>query len=75
MLVNTTVTGPTAGGWLALTPQRPTTAPTTSNVNFTSGQTVAAADTAMLGTGGTLYFYNGSRGRTDLVADAEGYFG
>ena len=75
VLVNTTVTGPTAGGWLALTPQRPTTAPTTSNVNFTSGQTVAAADTAMLGTGGTLYFYNGSRGRTDLVADAEGYFG
>ncbi len=72
-LLNTTVTGPKAAGFMSLTPTE-SSAPTTSNVNFTAGETVANADVATTGSNGWVWFHNGSKGSTELIVDVEGYF-
>ncbi|MCU1398713.1 MAG: hypothetical protein JWN62_1822 [Acidimicrobiales bacterium] len=48
------------------------TRPTTSNLNYTAGQTIPNAVVAKLGTSGKVCLYASST--TDLIADVNGYF-
>lgn len=48
--------------------------PTTSVLNFDAGQTVATLVVATVGTDGDVHIYNGSVGRTDIIADVVGWF-
>ncbi|MDJ0374204.1 hypothetical protein QMK19_32390 [Streptomyces sp. H10-C2] len=72
-VLNFTVTNPTGIGHLDVYPSG-TTRPTASNLNFTSGQTVANMSMATLGADRKVAFYNGSGGNVDVIADLEGYF-
>jgi len=69
---NVTVTGATTDGSLTVYPQG-TPAPTSSNLNFTQGQTIANLVTSSLGTGG-LVFHNSSHGPVQVIADLQGYY-
>ena len=73
VLMNSTVTNTKAAGYLSLTPTQ-VAKPSTSNLNFAAGQTIAGLTAADLDSGGSLWFYNASHGTTDLIADVEGYF-
>jgi hypothetical protein len=66
-----TVTAPTAPGYLTVFTGGP---PGTSNVGFRAGQTVANFAIAPTTRSGTTRLFNGSAGRTQLVADVSGYF-
>ncbi len=69
-----TVTGSTSGGYVALGPLA-TATPSTSTLNFPSGDTRATGVTVTLGAGGTLSaVFRGSGGTTALVFDVTGYF-
>lgn len=73
VVLNVTVTGPTAGGYLtvyAAAQDRPAV----SNVNFVAGQTVPNLVVSQLGTANSVDFYNGSTGATNVVVDLAGYF-
>jgi hypothetical protein len=71
-VLNVTATGPTAGGYLtAYADGQP--APTTSNVNFGAGRTVANLVTVPV-IDGKVDFHNGSGGTVHIVADAFGYY-
>ena len=73
LVLNVTVTGPTAGGYLTVYPGG--TLPAISNLNFSAGETVPnLVITAFRGSLGPI-FHNGSGGTVNLVADAFGYFG
>ncbi|HET9169521.1 MAG TPA: hypothetical protein VFN97_08790 [Actinospica sp.] len=48
--------------------------PETSNLNFGKGQTVANLVVVPVGADGTVDFYNGSTGTTQVVADVQGYY-
>ena len=50
------------------------TVPTTSNVNFTTGQIVANLVVAQVGANGTVSLNNQSPGQTPLVVDVTGYY-
>jgi len=71
---NLTVANATAGWAIALSPL--TTMPTTSTLNFVTGETVANGVTVALGAGGTLTAtYLSTTGNTaDLVFDVTGYY-
>lgn len=72
VVLNVTVTGPSAGGYLtAYADGQP--APTTSNLNFNAGQTVANLVTVPV-IDGKVNFHNGSGGTVHIVADAFGYY-
>jgi hypothetical protein len=72
---NLTVAGQTSGGYLALTPTKPSGAPTTSTLNFPTGDTRANAVTVPLGDGRLWVTFMGSSGATaDVVFDVTGYF-
>jgi len=75
--VNLTVTQPTALGYLSLLPgDDKLVQPTTSNINFSSGQTRANNAAALLafdGTGG-LKVFNGAAGSVHFILDVNGYF-
>lgn len=47
--------------------------PSTSNLNFNEGETIANLDLATTGTG-KANIYNASAGNTDAVVDCLGYF-
>ena len=70
-VMNVTVTGPAAGGYLTVYPDG-TSRPTASNVNFSAGQTVPNLVSVALGTDG-VDIYNGG-GKTNIVVDLEGLF-
>jgi hypothetical protein len=73
---NVTVTGPTAAGWITVTPALDNN-PSTSTLNFPAGDTRASGLTLPLGPGGTLSIvYSGppAGGTTDVVFDVTGYF-
>jgi subtilisin family serine protease len=76
VVLNVTVTQPTAAGYLTVYPASETTPPLASNLNFTKGETVANLAIVQLGTEGdsmgSLSFYN-KAGSTDVVVDLEGY--
>jgi hypothetical protein len=73
VLLNTTVTGTTAGSFLTIYPNGDPK-PNASSLNWASGQTVANAVTAKLGTDGRIRVDNQS-GSTHVLMDVAGYYG
>jgi len=72
VVLNVTVTGPTAGGYVSVYPGP--IRPTTSNINFARQQTVANLVIAPVDASGRVYLYNGTAGTTQLVVDVAGYY-
>jgi hypothetical protein len=71
VVLNVTAVNPAApGGFMTVYPSG-TSLPTASNLNFTTGQTVANLVQVGVGTSGDVSFFSSSR--TDLVVDVEGY--
>ena len=73
VVLNVTVTEPTEGGVLTVYPGAGT-APGTSNLNFSAGETVPNLVTVPL-SGGEVSFHNTSRGSVQVIADLEGFYG
>ena len=71
VVLNVTVTGPTAGSYLQVWPAG-APQPTSSNLNFVAGETVPNLVQVGVGTGGDIEIYNWG-GSTNVVADVEGY--
>ena len=71
-ILNVTATNTTASSYLTVYPGH-ATVPLASNLNFTAGQTVANLVTVPIGANGAVSFFNFA-GRTDVVADLQGYF-
>ncbi|MFE4975286.1 PKD domain-containing protein [Kitasatospora sp. NPDC056651] len=71
--VNLTATGPQDAGHLIAYPTGQAV-PTTSNLNFTGGQTVANAAIVPVGADGKITIRNGSWKPTDVVLDIVGYY-
>jgi len=72
VVLNVTVTNPTASGYLTVFPTGGTP-PVVSNLNFVAGQAVPNRVIVKVGTGGQLSFYNYA-GTADVVADVGGWF-
>jgi hypothetical protein len=73
VVLNVTVTGPTAAGYLTVYPTG-APRPTASSLNFPKGWTGANSVTVPVGTGGKVDIYNFA-GSTQVIADVVGYFG
>ncbi|MBJ7609341.1 MAG: Ig-like domain repeat protein [Candidatus Dormibacteraeota bacterium] len=76
VVLNVTVTGPQADGWITVYASG-TTAPTASNLNFVAGQTVPNLVIAPVGSDGKVILANGSGGAggtVQLIADVAGYY-
>ncbi|MDN3496151.1 hypothetical protein QL996_09450 [Planococcus sp. APC 4015] len=73
VVVNVTVTSPTAGGFVTVYPSG-TTQPTASNLNFRGGQSVPNLVTVKVGTDGKINLTNNSSGSVNLIADVAGYY-
>jgi hypothetical protein len=73
VVLNTTVTAPTGGGYASVYPDG-TTRTSASNVNFSKGETIPNLVTVPLGSDGAVDFYNASTGTVQFVADLEGYY-
>jgi len=75
VVANITVTNTDGNGFIIAYPAG-STAPNTSNVNFTKGETVPNSAIIPVGTGGAISFTNGGTetGPTDLIVDISGYF-
>lgn len=71
LVLNVTVAGASAPGYLTVYPDG-VPRPTASNLNFTSGITVANLVITMTGPHGDTDFFNGSTGGLPLVIDMEG---
>jgi len=72
VVLNLTVTEPTAPGYLTAYPHGGTT-PKVSNLNFVPGQTVANQAIVPIGQDGKIDLYNFA-GNTQVVADVFGYY-
>ena len=72
VFANTTATEPSADGYLTVYPNG-TTAPSTSNLNFVAGETVANLAAVEIGSGGNVAITNFA-GTTHVVVDVVGYF-
>ena len=72
VVMNVTVTNPTAAGWLRVTPTGSPPA-TSSNLDFAAGQTIANLVVVRIGTNGKVDITNFS-GHTDVIADIVGYY-
>ncbi|MBM0255726.1 hypothetical protein [Micromonospora sp. 4G55] len=71
VVLNVTVTGPTADSFLTVYPGG--SRPTGSSINFAKGWLGSNNVTAMLGAGGNVYIYNRS-GYTHVVVDVVGFY-
>ncbi len=71
-LLNVTVTGTTAAGYLSVYPQG-SSLPTSSNLNWTKGETVANRVLVPVGQTGEVTLYNHT-GSTQVAVDVSGYF-
>jgi hypothetical protein len=73
VVLNVAVTQPAAPGFLQVWPGG-AVAPDTSNLNFTSGQTVPNLVIVPVGPDGTVQFHNGSAGTVEVISDVVGYY-
>ena len=73
VLVNITVTAPTAAGHVTAFAGG-SVRPGTSNLGFTAGSTVANVAIVPVGADGDIDLYNGSAGSTQLIADVQGFY-
>jgi hypothetical protein len=74
VVINTTVTDTKAPGYLTVFPGTDPL-PTASNVNWSAaGTTIPNLVTVQVGADGSLNFYNGSGGTTQVIADTAGYY-
>jgi hypothetical protein len=73
VVMNVTVTQPKAAGVLTVYPGTGTP-PTTSNLNFSAGETVPNLVTAQL-SDGKVSFRNTSKGTVQVIADLNGFYG
>jgi len=73
VVLNVTVTNATAGGYVTLFPDG-AAQPTTSDLNFSSGQTIPNLVVVRVGANGKLDIYNAG-GTTDVIADVVGWYG
>ena len=73
VVMNVTVTGPTAFSYLTVFPAGEAL-PLAANLNFVPGQTVPNLVTAKLGANGQASIYNAA-GTTHIVADVAGWYG
>jgi hypothetical protein len=71
-VLNITVTQPKATGFLTVYPDNGSP-PTTSNLNFSAGQTVANLVTVEP-FNGDVAIYNGSSGSVQIIVDEQGYY-
>ncbi|MEU7725934.1 hypothetical protein AB0B78_11915 [Streptomyces sp. NPDC040724] len=71
--LNVTVTNPRNAGHLTLFPSGQQ-APSTSNVNFTGGQTIANSVIVPVGSDGRINVRNGSWDPADVIVDVVGYY-
>ncbi|MFC9306211.1 hypothetical protein ACFTWH_03190, partial [Streptomyces sp. NPDC057011] len=71
--LNVTVTNPQNSGFLTLTPGGQA-APPTSNLNFTTGQTIANSVIVPVAADGSIDVLNGGWGGVDVVIDFVGYY-
>jgi hypothetical protein len=73
VVLNVTVTDPTAAGFITVygdgSPR-----PATSNVNFSTNQTIANSAITPVGSDGEIRIYNGSSKATSVVVDVVGYY-
>ncbi|MEJ8643264.1 hypothetical protein WKI68_21480 [Streptomyces sp. MS1.HAVA.3] len=73
MALNVTVTNPREAGHLTVFPSGGSI-PTTSNVNFRAGQTVANSVIVPVGPDGSINVRNAAWAGTDVVVDVVGYY-
>ena len=73
VVLNVTVTEPSAGSFLTVSPTGETR-PLASNLNYVAGQTVPNLVVAKLGAGGKVDLFNSS-GTTHVIADVAGWYG
>ena len=73
VVMNVTVTNPAKAGYISAYPDG-TGKPTTSNINFGTGQTIPNVVVVQVGSDGYVDLANTSSGTTDLVADVAGYY-
>ncbi|MEU5808594.1 hypothetical protein [Streptomyces sp. NPDC047718] len=71
--LNVTVTNPKSDGHLTVYPSGQQ-APTASNLNFTTGQTVANSVIVPVGPDGRITVRNGAWNPTDVIVDVVGYY-
>ncbi|MEV8098293.1 right-handed parallel beta-helix repeat-containing protein [Kitasatospora sp. NPDC085879] len=71
--LNVTVTNPRGDGYLTVYPSGQAT-PTASNLNFTSGQTIANSAVVPVGADGKIRLFNGAWAGADVVVDVVGYY-
>ncbi|MFJ3925858.1 PKD domain-containing protein [Streptomyces sp. NPDC090022] len=71
--LNVTVTNPWNAGHLTVFPSGQIT-PNTSNVNFSSGQTIANSVIVPVGADGKIMVRNGSAAPADVIVDVVGYY-
>ena len=71
--LNVTVTGSKGAGFLTAYPDGKST-PTASNVNFSTGQTIANSVIAPVGTDGKIRVYNGSTKAASVIVDVVGFY-
>lgn len=73
VVVNVTVTEPSSSGFITVYPSG-SSQPTTSNVNFTRGETIPNLVTVKVGPDGFINLTNNSSGGVSLIADVAGYY-
>ncbi|MEV4559501.1 S53 family peptidase [Kitasatospora sp. NPDC049285] len=73
VVLNVTVTNPKVDGHLTVYPSGQS-APDTSNLNWTAGQTVPNMVTVPVGADGRVMIKNGSWSSTDVIVDVFGYY-
>ena len=73
VVLNVTLIAPTWGGYLTLYPAG-VLRPTSSNLNFARGQTVATSAVVPVGSAGQVAIYDGSADPAQAVVDVAGYY-
>ena len=73
VVANVTVVNPSAAGYLAVYADGGAV-PTSSNLNFTAGQTVANTVVAPVGADGKIVLLNGTGGTLQVIVDISGYY-